>query len=96
MNWKEFVQELKGLPTDEKIELVLYTCAILGSTVLIILGTKQTLEYIDQVSLEIKYAIGGVYIACMGVFCWMVTLWKSNCRSRDRLDKRIEKLEGKD
>ena len=94
MQWKEVKEEWKKLDKKRKCETVANICGTLAATILIILGCNQMCDYWDMIPSDHKYAIGGAFIASTGYFVFWWLCWKYDRGRFDRIEERIEKLEG--
>ena len=96
MKWKEFKEEWKKLDKKRKNEIVSHICGLLASTILIILGCTQMFDHLDVIPSDYRYAISGAFIASIGFFAFWSFSWEADRRKFDRIEDRIEKLEGSD
>lgn len=96
MNWKEFKEEWKKLEPARKSEICWFLIAMLCSMIIIIIGSKMFMEYVQQLPDDYKQAINGAFVFAAGTFLCTYVYTRSLSNRIFRLEDRIEKLEGKD
>lgn len=94
--WKEFKKELKELEPSRKAELVSFIVCMLASTILMIMGATWFRDFGIKLQDDYKVALTGVFLFAVGALLFNYFYTRSHCNRMNRLEDRIEKLEGKE
>lgn len=90
--WKEIKKVWQELPKIEKWDVVVFCAAIVSCAILIMMGITQMAKYADAVTAEVKYFVGGVFIASSGFFVFNYLYSRNIWNRLDRYIKEAEKV----
>lgn len=96
MSWNELKKEWKELEPSRKGELVSFIGLMLASTILMIMGTIWFRDFGIKLQDDYKVALTGVFLFAVGALLFNYFYIRSHCNRMDRIEDRIEKLEGKE
>lgn len=94
--WKEFKKEWKELEPSRKAEIVNYIVLISSATILMIMGLTWFRDFGLKLQGDYKVALSGLFLFALGAFLFNYLYTRSRSNRMDRLEDRIEKLEGKE
>lgn len=94
--WKEFKKEWKELEPSRKEEIVCFTVLILSATILMVMGATLFNDFGIKLQDDYKVALTGVFIFAFGALIFNYFYARSHSNRMDRIEDRIDKLEGKE
>ena len=96
MNWNELKKEWKELEPSRRGEIVSFTVIILSATILMIMGATWFQNFGIKLQDDYKVALTGVFLFAFGALIFNYVYARSHSNRMDRIEDRIEKLEGKE
>lgn len=92
VSWEGLKKEWQEMPKIRKWDIVVFCVAIVSCAILIMMGITQMAKYADAVTAEVKYFVGGVFIASSGFFVFNYLYSRNIWNTLDRYIKEVEKV----